>query len=106
MIIRNGYIQGVMIAQGGIVDGFPQQSKEILTESIPCNITSSKKRSSATDTQYSSFTATILVDISTSVRWQDYQYIKVTDLHGRNLGTYEIQSIEPLDYVNTIKIIV
>lgn len=103
MIIKNGYIRGVIVSGGGFNDlGVPVAATETLTDPIACNISySSDKQGEATQTKYRTMQATIRIEPCDD--WKKFDEVIVTDTAGRELGKYVVQSSVLLDYVRLIE---
>lgn len=103
MIIKNGYIRGVIVSGGGFDSlGVPVAATETLTDPIACNISySSDKQGEATQTKYRTMQATVRIDPCDG--WDKFNEIVITDTKGRELGKYIVQSAVLLDCVRLVE---
>ena len=106
MIIENGYIQVEVKTGGGILNGRPQPVAVTISDPIPCNWKAQKwdKKGKTIDGVFTQAQFEILVEL------QDFNAETValydTTLETRLLGTYRVQSIEPLAATGATKITV
>lgn len=105
MIIENGTIQPIV--NKAICDfddeGIPVQAIENIGEEIPANINqnSQNKRTKEEDANYTSTSLTILVDDT------DFSADEiVVNKRGKRLGVFRVISIDYLDEVDALKLIV
>lgn len=103
MIAPNGHIKVINYSSDYDADGLPVQNCERIGTAIPCNY--SLNSGSKTYTENASLTKatyTVLVDDDISA---EVEYIKMYGKFG-DLGTFKVMSIESLDAVGCVKLIV
>lgn len=103
MIIKNGYIKGVVVSGGGIENGMPLPAIDTTTSPMPCNIEYNRdKQGRANESNYTNMSATILIDPCDN--WDKFSEVIITDSVGRDLGRYLVESAKLLDYVMLVEI--
>lgn len=105
MIIENGYIQAIIRTGGGLdEDKYPIPTREEYGERIPCNILLNKKNKLA------SANGSPFVDVNYEVLIEPipfpHERVRLITQFERVLGDFSVISIEYLEHVRAIQILV
>jgi len=107
MIIRNGTVQFVTLENGGLDDnGYPTPPSKTYGEGVPCQYMPAKRdlQARANEEAVRELGFTILLEMSVHLR--PTEMLRLSDRFGREIGEYSVISIEPLDAVQQVKILV
>lgn len=104
MIITNGTISAKE-KQSGVIseNGYPVEQPELWSQPVPCRITTIKgnKLADTSGNKYVDASYNILIEL------QSFEAEQVRLMRfGKDLGTFSVRWIEPLNAVNAIKITV
>lgn len=107
MIIQNGYIESVTIAEGGldVTTGHPTAGSKEYSELIPCQFYASSYNAQARSNGEPVTSASWVILIESL--WDfDAEILRLTDMAGDVIGEYSILRKEPLDAVCEVRIYV
>lgn len=107
MIIENGFVCLITTTGGGLQNGIPIPVKEEVGTPIPCNIRTVRhdRKGSSVDSVFTQHSYDVLVD---SVIMPRFEAEKVLLIDNRNneLGQFDVQDVQHLDFAGAIKIVV
>lgn len=104
MIFDSGYIEVKTTTGGGLINGIPVEASEDWGNKTPCHIVENlhNNKGNYKDGEFTQFAFTIYFPLQIF----EAKRIRLTDNRNRVLGEFEVQSIQFLDLVNRVKIIV
>ena len=107
MIIVNGALQEIRTQGGGQEKGRPIPTTEKLGEKIPCNIKTIKsdRHGRAVDGVFKRTDYEVLIDAAETPVF-NAERVVLTDNRQQTMGTFRVQGIQHLDYVQAILIAV
>lgn len=104
MIIVNGIMKTIETSGGGMSGGVPVPVQEVIGEPIPCNIkTNTNDNKGVTiDNVFKRCSFEVLIDVPLFTA----KKVLLIDNRGNELGEFEVQDVQHLDYVSAVKITV
>lgn len=107
MIIENGFVCLITTSGGGLQNGIPIPVKNELGVPIPCNIRTIRHNhnGNSVDSVYTQQSYEVLID---SVIMPRFEAEKVFLIDNRNneLGQFDVQDVQHLDFAGAIRIVV
>lgn len=104
MIIENGTLQIIETTGGGMEGGIPVPIAETAGEPIACNIktNTNDNKGKTIDNVFTRASYEVLIDVPEFTS----EKVILTDNRGKRIGTYRVQDVQHLDFVNAVKITV
>ncbi len=104
MIPNNGFIQIKGSTGGGLVNGIPVAASDTIGGKIPCHIETNKQNNKGiyVDGNFTQYAFTVYFDMQSF----EANRVQLTNKREELIGDFEVQSIEFLDLVQRVKVIV
>lgn len=107
MIIENGFVCLITTSGGGLQNGIPIPVKNELGVPIPCNIRTIRhdRKGSSVDSVYTQQSYEVLIDSVIMPRF-DAEKVLLIDNRNNELGQFDVQDVQHLDFAGAIRIVV
>jgi hypothetical protein len=107
MIIENGTLKYITGATGGGLgaNGKPVKREDVWSAAIPCNVRTNNRNNLGKKEGEAFIVASYIVLIDYRTGFNPGR-VQLTDNEGREIGEFPVISIETLDSVNAIKLVV
>lgn len=103
-IPNNGYIEARIVTEGGFENGIPVQASEDWGEKIPCHIKKNMQdnKGNYKDGEFTRYAFVVWFEM----REFEAERVRLTDNRGREIGVFEVQSLDFMDLTQRVKVTV